>query len=246
MQHYFTNNTLSLNETFLMSNDIAHHFISVLRSNNGDKFEIVDSNHRLFIAEVIDKDVSKAKVIETKNKSVELPVDVTIICGLPKKDKSELIVQKATELGVDHIIFLQTAWSIAQWKNNKVSKKINRLSNIVRSAAEQSHRNKIPDVKYLDSINDLLKESYDHKLIAYEESAKNGEKADLINSLNNTKPADSIAAFFGPEGGISPDEVSRLKANGYKTCGLGPRILRTETAPLYFLSSISMWFDLLK
>ncbi|WP_105956116.1 16S rRNA (uracil(1498)-N(3))-methyltransferase [Apilactobacillus quenuiae] len=245
MQHYFIDNSLKLNETFLMSDDISHHFISVLRANNGDKFEIVDDNHHLFIAEVIDKDLNKAKIIEQKNSSVELPVDVTIICGLPKKDKSEWIVQKATELGVNHIIFLQTAWSIARWKNNKVLKKINRLNKISKSAAEQSHRNQIPDVKYIDSINDLDDTSYDQKLIAYEESAKQGEHADLINSFKNTNPSDKVAAFFGPEGGIAPDEVSKLKENGYQTCGLGPRILRTETAPLYFLSSISVWFDLL-
>ncbi|UQS85459.1 16S rRNA (uracil(1498)-N(3))-methyltransferase [Apilactobacillus apisilvae] len=246
MQHYFTNLKLSENEEFIISDDIAHHFLSVLRSKNGDKFEIVDQNHNLFVAEITNSDDKLAKTLKQRHNEVELPVDVTIVCGLPKKEKSEMIVQKATELGVNHIIFVSTDWSIAQWKNNKVDRKLNRLNKITRSAAEQSHRNRIPYVSYINSISELLNNNFDHKLIAYEESAKKGEHSDLIKSFKNTNEKDSVVCLFGPEGGISPAEVNKLVDNGYVTCGLGPRILRTETAPLYFLSSISTWFDLLK
>lgn len=243
MQHYFIDETLKNNQEFELTSDIAHHFIAVLRSKEDSKFEIVDENHHLFIAKVIDSENKIAKVIEEKDKNVELPADVTIICGLPKKEKAELIVQKSTELGVSRIIFTPTDWAIAKW-DKKANKKISRFKKIANSAAEQSHRNKIPEVEYISSIKELDNYEFDHKLIAYEESAKQGEKSDLMKTLDNTHAGESIAMLFGPEGGISPKEIEQLKTMGYTTCGLGPRILRTETAPFYFLSVVSANMEL--
>ncbi|CAI2676806.1 16S rRNA (uracil(1498)-N(3))-methyltransferase [Apilactobacillus apinorum] len=243
MQHYFTDENLSVNQTFQVSDDIAHHFMSVLRSGEGNQFEIVDASHQLFIAEIIDEENNTASVVSQRESDVELPIQATIICGLPKKEKAELIVQKATELGVSKVIFVPTEWAIAKWKN-KADKKIQRLAKIAKSAAEQSHRNVIPVVEYINSLKELSEIEFDHKLIAYEESAKQGEKSDLIKTIEKTNDGETIAMFFGPEGGISPKEVSFLSEKGYQTCGLGPRILRTETAPFYFLSALSVCKEL--
>ncbi|KOY77991.1 Ribosomal RNA small subunit methyltransferase E [Apilactobacillus kunkeei] len=243
MQHYFTDQILSNDTEFEVSADIAHHFMGVLRSTEGNRFEIVDGNHQLFVAELTDNENNLAKVVEASDKDVELPANAVIICGLPKKEKAELVVQKATELGVKKIIFTPTDWAIAKW-NNKAEKKLQRFRKIARSAAEQSHRNVIPEVEYINSIKELANYDFDHRLIAYEESAKHGEKSDLIKTLDQTKPGESVAMFFGPEGGISPKEVETLQSMGYLTCGLGPRILRTETAPFYFLSALSVHMEL--
>ncbi|MDN6597375.1 MAG: RsmE family RNA methyltransferase, partial [Lentilactobacillus parabuchneri] len=83
------------------------------------------------------------------------------------------------------------------------------------------------------------------KIVAYEESAKIGEEANLVKAVRATKPGQSIVAVFGPEGGIDEGEVNLLVNNGYRLAGLGPRIMRTETAPLYFLSAVSVLTELL-
>jgi 16S rRNA (uracil1498-N3)-methyltransferase len=243
MQHYFTEQKLRLHQTFTMDSDIAHHFLSVLRAKKESNFEIVDANQTLFIAKVIDVDQHRAIIIEQTRKNVELDVDVTIVCGLPKKEKAELIVQKATELGVHQVIFTPMNWSIAKW-NKKADKKIQRLQKISRSAAEQSHRNIIPRVEYVSSLAQINDNQFDHRLIAYEESAKHGEKSRLKETLKHTKKHETIIIVFGPEGGIAPAEVDNLKQRGYTNCGLGLRILRTETAPLYFLSVVSAYLEL--
>lgn len=117
---------------------------------------------------------------------------------------------------------------------SKSIEKINRLNEVALSAAEQSHRNVVPEVAYLNGLKALTQMNFDTKLVAYEESAKVGEEANLVKAVRQTSPGQSIVAVFGPEGGISESEISLLKENGFVLAGLGPRIMRTETAPLYF------------
>lgn len=82
-------------------------------------------------------------------------------------------------------------------------------------------------------------------MIAYEESAKQGERSTLAQTLTEMKPGEKLLLVFGPEGGFSPEEVNLFEQNRGVLCGLGPRILRAETAPLYALSTVSYQFELL-
>lgn len=85
---------------------------------------------------------------------------------------------------------------------------------------------------------------YDKVLIAYEESAKVGERSRFATALSELVVGESILIIFGPEGGFSPAEIEKFQEYGGVVCGLGPRILRAETAPLYALSAISYQFEL--
>ena len=87
---------------------------------------------------------------------------------------------------------------------------------------------------------------FDYKLIAFEEEAKRGEKAQLAQVLTAVQSGQSILFVFGPEGGLTIEEVSKLSRAGFIACGLGPRILRTETAPLYALAAVSYQVELLR
>lgn len=91
-------------------------------------------------------------------------------------------------------------------------------------------------------MKDIDFEKNDARIVAYEESAKKGESGNLFKILNK-KPS-NIIAIFGPEGGISPKEIEFLEANSFILAGLGPRIMRAETAPLYFLASLSFALEL--
>ena len=86
--------------------------------------------------------------------------------------------------------------------------------------------------------------TYDKILVAYEESAKQGEKSQLVQSFQALQPGQRVLAIFGPEGGITPKEIEIFTQAGAFLCGLGPRILRCETAPLYLLGAASYQFEL--
>lgn len=241
MNRYFTTDAVTLGETLQLDKTIAHHAIKVLRQQAGDQFELVDANHRAFLVTITTTEPLRVAVEQDITKPVELPIDVHIICGVPKSDKAELIVQKATELGVAHISFFNSQWATAKWQQPRVAKKLARLQSIAQGAAEQSHRNRIPQVDLL-SWQDVQQQSADLLTVAYEESAKQGEATALIQGLQQHPK--SLVTVFGPEGGLAPAEVTQLTAGGYITVGLGPRILRTETAPLYLLSAVSAFTEL--
>ncbi len=247
MQHYFLRDSIQDEQRLILPNDISNHFLRVLRAKPGQEVELVSRDHVVFLAKLIGQKQSQAEVLIEHNlhKNVELPVSVTIVCGLSKKNKPEFIVQKATELGANEIIFLPMKWSIAKWDaGKKRSKKLMRLNEVALNAAEQSHRNVIPKVSYAESIKKLNLENFTTKIVAYEESAKQNEESNLITSFKKTKRQSHIVALFGPEGGISSPEIDELTAQHFVLCGLGPRIMRTETAPLYFLSAVSTFFEL--
>ncbi|MTV81268.1 16S rRNA (uracil(1498)-N(3))-methyltransferase [Secundilactobacillus folii] len=243
MQRYFVKPILKTGMTFDLDDNTAKHWLQVMRGEPGDEAEFVDGQEDLYLGRLNeDHRVQVEKALETY---VELPVQVTIISGLPKQEKAEWIVQKATEMGADTVCFFGADWSVAKWQPNKVGKKLTRLQKIAQGAAEQAHRTHIPSVHFFTTLKQALSElSADHLVVAYEEAAKQGEQAKLVQLLHQVQPGESIAAVFGPEGGISPAEVQLLSEHHATVAGLGPRILRTETAPLYFLAAVSTMLEL--
>lgn len=243
MQRYFIKPILKSGGRFELDPTVSKHWLQVMRGVPGDQAEFVDGQEDLYLGQLNeDRSVTVVKALE---KYVELPVKVTILSGLPKQDKAEWIVQKATEMGADAICFFNADWSVAKWQPNKLSKKLTRLQKIAQGAAEQAHRTHIPEVRYFTALKQAITElASDHLLVAYEEAAKRGEKANLIKLLNQTQPGQRITAVFGPEGGISPAEMQLLEENQATVAGLGPRILRAETAPLYFLAAVSTMVEL--
>lgn len=246
MQHYFVSEHLTVGQSIELPKTISHHLCRVLRAEVGDRFELVGDDHQVFEAEIsrLEGNQVAANIIKPLDHNVELPVAVTIVSGLSKGNKPEWIVQKATELGVAHVIFLPMDWSIVKW-DQKATKKITRLNEVALSAAEQSHRNVVPTVAYLSGLDALFQLDFDTQLVAYEESAKQGEETNLVKAVKQTPSGGTMAAVFGPEGGVSPAEVTQLVDHDFVLAGLGPRILRTETAPLYFLSAVSTLTELI-
>lgn len=246
MQRYFVNESKPANGQLRLPKETAHHFITVMRAEIGSHCEIVLANHRAYVAELTDPNTAEVKIVKPLPTDAELPLEVTIACGVPKtKDKPEIIVQKGTELGVDHFIFFESERSISHWTGKKQVKKVARLQKIAQGAAEQSHRNRIPDVKYVSNLSKLLDQSHaDRQVVAWEESAKQGETSRLAQLLHQTQSNEKWLAIFGPEGGLSEGEVQQMEDHNVIPVGLGPRILRAETAPLYFMSAISYAIEL--
>ena len=246
LQRYFVENIV--NNKANISGEDVHHIARVMRMDVGDQLYCCDSDGKVARCEIteITNESVLTNVVEWMKNSVELPINVSIVSGLPKADKLEYVIQKGTELGASEFVPFIAARSIVKWDEKKGSKKVERWNKIAKEAAEQSHRSKIPTVQAPISFKQLisLSANHDYKLIAYEEEARRGEKSNLASTFDKMKTGETLLIVVGPEGGLTEKEVTLLHKNGFISCSLGPRILRTETAPLYLLAAVSYYFEL--
>ncbi|MGM9967747.1 MULTISPECIES: 16S rRNA (uracil(1498)-N(3))-methyltransferase [unclassified Rummeliibacillus] len=245
MQRYFINESFD-NELAIIVGDDAHHITKVMRMRAGDEIIVVHNGEATIceIANLTEEGVHVKKTTRTL-RSPELPIHVTIACGLPKGDKLDLIVQKSTELGMYSFIPFEAERSIVKWDYKKGKKKQERLQKIAKEAAEQSHRTHIPTIEEPISFKKLLQEveNYDVVFLADEEDAKQEVRTRFAEQLKKVYDYKSMLVIFGPEGGIAREEAQALQQLGCQCISLGPRILRAETAPFYVLSAISYEFE---
>jgi len=249
MQRYFLDQPIeaTVEQTFTVEGEAVKHWVKVMRAQPGDEAEFVTLAHQVVHAKLVatDGQTATAQVTAVTDPQVELSLPVTIACGLSKGDKPEQIVQRGTELGASAFVFYDSQWAVAKWTANKRDRKLSRLAKIAQGAAEQSHRTMIPTVSYQNNLTSLLANvPYDQGIVAWEESAKQGESSQLVQTLKTMMPPQRLLAIFGPESGLTPQEVQQLQDSGVVAAGLGPRIMRAETAPLYLLSSVSFWCEL--
>ncbi|MGX6980014.1 16S rRNA (uracil(1498)-N(3))-methyltransferase [Vagococcus elongatus] len=251
MQRYFipTNYDEHDRASIEVAGEIFHHMIRVMRMKIGEQVYLVFNQKHTVVAEITTVAEEQAFLKEVREVAweTELPVRVSLFCGFPKGDKLELITQKSTELGASQVFGFPSKTSVVKWNEKKRLNREQRLNKIAKEAAEQSHRTAFPTVRLLETQKELFEElsAFDHILVAYEEAAKKGERSQLIQTLQQVRKGERLAFVFGPEGGLSPDEVALLEEAGGKVCSLGPRILRTETAPFYALSAVSFQLEML-
>lgn len=240
MQQYFVNGTAE-NHVEITDKDTIKHMFNVMRLAEGDEVVLVFEDGIKRLAKVADSSAHTFDIVEDLPDNVEMPVQVTIASGFPKGDKLDLVTQKATELGATGIWAFPADWSVVKWDGKKLAKKEDKLAKIALGAAEQSKRNRVPEVKLFEKKSDFLARlaDFDKIFIAYEETAKAGELTALARELQTVENGQKVLFIFGPEGGISPKEIEVFEASGGIKVGLGPRIMRTETAPLYALSAVS-------
>lgn len=243
MQRYFIENQLSVGKEFYLADDQKKHVEKVMRYHNGEHVICIDNSSHVFLCEI--KEVREGLMIvkEEKEEEHELDVDVTLIYSLPKSDKFEFVLQKATELGVSRVVPLLSKRSIIKTDKKTFSKKYDRFHRIIKEACEQSYRLKKPVLEELISLKEIGNYLSDINLVAYEESSKQGEKSHFYEALS--KDYQSITIIVGPEGGFDQGEIDYMKSLGIVECSLGKRILRSETAPLYMLSVIGYTRELI-
>lgn len=231
MQRYFVDK--NENNNFIIINDDFHHIKNVMRMNDKDNIEVV-YNEKLYICSIEIKEESViASIIEELNNDYN-NIEITIVQGLPKGDKFDFIIQKATELGVTKIIPLNCNRSIVKYDKDKEKKKIDRWQKIAKEASEQSKRITIPVIDKITDINNLKDLDYDIKLLC----SVNEKEINIKHHLQNIKYNDKIIIVVGPEGGFTDNEEETLIKYGFKRVSLGENILRTETAPIFIVSVI--------
>ncbi len=244
MSKFFVRDEQIKNDIIKIQGQDVNHIKNVLRKKVGDEIIICNSDKEYtYLCDItkIEKESIECKIVRGLE-DFKSNIKVTIMQGLPKKDKMDLVIQKSVELGCYDIQPVDMERCIVKYDEKDKKKKIERWQKVSEVAAKQCDRNFIPKVNNimkLKNICNLLSE-YDIVILAYEKE----EKIKLKEALKMIKEKYGeneikIAVIIGPEGGISLKEVEMINENSNViTVTLGKRILRTETVALNILSII--------
>ena len=244
MQHFYIDREIVPGEQIELSGEDHNHIKNVLRMKRGEKVVINDTKKISHICALagFGEGCSYFSQEQSFPCKTEPEAEIILYQGLPKKDKMDLIVEKAVELGVTRVVPVMTKRVIVRIEDEKKEfKKLERWNSIAKSAAMQSGRGIIPGVDRVMSFKDALREAstLERMLIPYEESETLGVSMESSRAaIGGLKGAKSIGIFIGPEGGFEASEVEEAMRAGAVPISLGKRILRTETAGLAALSVI--------
>ena len=214
-----------------------NHMKNVLRMRIGEEVWISDGSEKEYHCTIDEfmEDCAILHILEIEEAGYELPNRIYLFQGLPKGDKMELIIQKAVELGAYSIVPVEMKRCVVKLDAKKAQKKTARWQQISESAAKQSKRMLIPEVKSVMSWREALAfaKELDVLMVPYELAKGMRETREIISSI---RPRQSVGIFIGPEGGFEEAEIQTAMEMGAKPVTLGKRILRTETAGMTMLS----------
>ncbi len=218
----------------------ARHAVTVLRLQAGDTLNLFNGAGGEYLASLVavSKRETRARIIEFHARERESSVDITLALGISAGERMDYSLQKATELGVSAIQPLATERSVVKLAGERADKRLQHWQHVVIAACEQCGRNRVPAVAPVE------------KLYAYLAALGRGKRLlmlspDADTPLTRVAPAAAAVLLIGAEGGLSPAEHQAARASGFAPVNLGPRILRTETAPVAALAVLqALWGDL--
>lgn len=239
MHRFYADEAQLPNGTACLDADDTRHALRVLRLTVGDEIELVTPQGR-FLACIEQADAQGVKTRILKElPTTEACTRVTLYQGLPKADKMDFIVQKATELGAFAVRPVAMSRCVVQLEGKDAARRLERWQRIAREAVKQCARLRPAQVLPCARLQELGEElrALDLLLVPWED-ARSGSLREALTFAAD-KPHARIGVLIGPEGGIDPSEAAWLHKNvNAKLVTLGPRILRTETASLCALSAV--------
>ena len=237
MKRFYHPDTLEINQNIYLDDLAAHHALQVMRVQVKDQFIVFNGDGFNYKVEVIGVEKKKLKIniISKVENHSESQTKITLIQSLSTNEKMDWIIQKATELGVNQIIPIYSTRSIIKLDSTRADKKLIHWQQVLISACEQSGRSRIPQIykptNFIQALENPELNEKTLKLIL----APNGQASlENLGPLNNKE----IILLIGPEGGFSEEELKLANDYKFTSLKLGPRTLRTETAPLSILSII--------
>lgn len=219
----------------IMKGRDAEH-VRVLRLRPGEDMIICDGQGTDYKCRLVktDKEQVEAEVIEVVRCPAEPSVKVTVLCGLPKGDKTDYIIQKSVEAGAEEILFFNSDRCVA--RPDKPEKKLERWQRIAEEAAKQSGRGIIPQVGWAGDFAGALDVAVKKELGLF--MYETGEREALNDVLGANSGIASASIITGPEGGFAQFEADLARIAGLHICSMGERILRCETAPVVALTAV--------
>jgi 16S rRNA (uracil1498-N3)-methyltransferase len=222
-----------------------HHLRNVLRIQPGDEMIVFNGAGReaYGVLESYQGETAVVRVLGDAAASTESSLDLTLAPCLAKGKKMDLVVEKAVELGVSRIAVVVSARSVGRLSEEAALHRVERWRRIAVSAAEQAMRVQIPVVERIQTIEEFLRSTSDDALkLVFTVGADPDPPATLRQRYADTR---RVVAVIGPEGGLNPEETELARECGFKTVGLGPRVLRAETAAIVAVAVCQhLWGDL--
>lgn len=213
-----------------LSKEDRRYIFNVLRSHRGDIISIFDGKGKSFKARLIDD--RKIEVLEEEKLLTEDAFSLSLCQALLKGEKMEMVIQKATELGVKKIIPFVSERCVI-----KETRKAERWRKIAKEASEQAQRSIVPEIIDVVSFSELIK-NIKNGILFWEKA-----KTPLIQVMSEINPHQDIFLLIGPEGGFTHKEVSQAEEKKIKIAALGKRILKAETASIVSVSLVSFLLD---
>ncbi|MBQ8340890.1 MAG: 16S rRNA (uracil(1498)-N(3))-methyltransferase [Clostridia bacterium] len=246
MPRFFVTSSQINGDTVTITGDDAHHLSFALRSAPGERITVCDMSRTEYQCELTEflPDTVRAKILSSSPANTEPPVHITLYQALPKGDKLDTVIQKAVECGVCRIVPFESERCVVRMKPEAEGRKTERRNKIAHEAAKQCGRGILPEVLPTVSFGDMLNMAgqADAVLFCFEGDGT-CPIGRLLQDLDLPEGAE-LALVIGSEGGFSQKEAEAAKTAGFSMTGLGSRILRTETAPLFALACISYHFEL--
>ncbi|WP_116368392.1 16S rRNA (uracil(1498)-N(3))-methyltransferase [Parahaliea mediterranea] len=234
----YTEQALAAGQSLSLESGPATHVARVLRMTAGDALVLFNGNGADYPATITSagkKSVEVSIGAPTDN-ATESPLVVELGIGISRGDRMDWVLQKATELGVSAVVPLFTERCEVKLKGERADKKHQHWRQVMISACEQSGRSRLPHLAAPTSLAHWLATcSAERRFVLHHRAGTTGEGA---------TPA-SVALAVGPEGGLSEAEIIACESAGFEALALGPRVLRTETAPLAALAIVqARWGDM--
>ncbi len=218
----------------------ARHAVTVLRLQVGDTLHLFNGAGGEYSASLVavNKREARVRLTEFHAAERESPLAITLVLGISAGERMDYSLQKATELGVSAIQPLATERSEVRLAGERADKRLQHWQHVVIAACEQCGRNRVPAVAPVQ------------KFFAYLAAVDRSKRLlmlspDAVTPLKRAAPSTDVVLLIGSEGGLAPAECQAAVASGFEPVSLGPRILRTETAPVAALAVLqALWGDI--
>ncbi|WP_372971338.1 16S rRNA (uracil(1498)-N(3))-methyltransferase [Marinobacter sp.] len=236
----YTDSPLSEGATAELDDSAAQHVGRVLRMQPGQELLLFNGDGNDYPATISESGKKRVQVQvgNPVTSTTESPLEIVLGQTLSKGDRMDYAVQKATEMGVTRIVPLTTERCDVKLRGDREDKRLRHWQSVATSAAEQCGRARVPDILPVMTVTDWLDHTSDCdlRLVLHHRTEQ---------SLNTLAKPSRVALMIGPEGGLSPEEIATAETAGFLPVALGPRVLRTETAPVAAMALCQwLWGDI--
>ena len=233
MHRFYHSNPLDLNQIIILDEFASHHALRVMRVKVNDSLILFNGDGFEYKGRVsnISKKTINIEILSKEKNNNESPISINLFQSISSNEKMDMVIQKATELGVSSIQPIITSRSTIKLSLDRTKKRLMHWRQVSISACEQSGRSKIPTIKSPIVFDQIAERITTNSLNLLLHPDNLEESSNLPNEYSG-----DINIFIGPEGGFSQDEALLLKKQNCINIQLGPRILRTETAPLAIIA----------
>ncbi|GAA0793128.1 16S rRNA (uracil(1498)-N(3))-methyltransferase [Marinobacterium sediminicola] len=230
---------LSAGNLIELSDTSVQHLVRALRLRDGDSIRLFNGDGAEYVATLtgVDKRRASAQITEATHPAVESGLPIHVGQTLSRGERMDYAVQKATEMGVTQITPLTSERCEVRLKADREDKRLRHWQQVAISACEQSQRTRVPEILEVSSLEEWIRNvDAELKLVLHHHTAQ---------PLQSMSAPASVALLIGPEGGLTEAEVDAALAAGFQPVAFGPRVMRTETAPITACAILQyLWGDL--